>query len=79
MGIIGVLFFFSPAALILIIGTIFIKWASKKTTWSKIIKSYGVLAAVIADIGTAVKFAINYMATAVIGAGIGIALTTRNS
>ena len=79
VGIIGALFF-SPTALILIIGAIFVKWAGKKTTWSKIIKSYGVLVVVIAVIATAVGFAINYMVTvAVIGAGIGIALTTRNS
>ena len=79
VAIIGALFF-SPTALILIIGAIFVKWAGKKTTWSKVIKSYGVLTAVTAVTGIAVSFAINFMATvAVIGAGIGIALTTRNS
>ena len=61
-------------------GTIFVKWAGKKTTLSKIIKSYGVLAAVIAVIATAVRITTTYMATvAVIGAVVGIALTMRNS
>ena len=78
-GIIGASSF-SLLALILVIGAILVKLAVKKTTCSQIIKSYGVLAAVIAVIGTAVSIAINPMETIpVIGAGIGIALTTRNS
>ena len=79
-GIVGALFFDLHAYVLLVEAIHFVKLADKKTTCSQIIKSYGVLTAVIAVIGIVFGICIGPLATIrVIGAGIGIALMSEKS